>query len=266
MLLCSWGLTKRSPDSQSGTVRRGRGRFWHDALVRCSRLQRAAPIGRLPFASLPLDPFSPSAVVPIGLSPPLTLLFLLGLTFPLYFPFPFLGLSLHRPWCPSVSHHSFPFRGGGGGVLGLQTPTQPKQMLTQNSTDQKSNLNKRSPMEPNQPPPPSPSDSIPYKRSVLPAEVWGMPCGHVLAVRHKSPSDVSLRTVDSGGQHEAPSCLRWPSLGLPTSTLHTPVGHQKRCCVGHLQRGNLCTVRALRATFRLCSPRRAPKQTPWKRP
>ena len=31
-------------------------------------------------------------------------------------------------------------------------------------------------------------------------------------------------------------------------------------------RGNLCTTRALRATFRLCSPRRAPKHTPWKRP
>ena len=30
--------------------------------------------------------------------------------------------------------------------------------------------------------------------------------------------------------------------------------------------GNLCTARALRATFRLCSPRRAPKHTPWKRP
>ena len=33
-----------------------------------------------------------------------------------------------------------------------------------------------------------------------------------------------------------------------------------------LPRGNLCTARALRATFRLCSPRRAPKQTPWERP
>ena len=29
---------------------------------------------------------------------------------------------------------------------------------------------------------------------------------------------------------------------------------------------NLCTARALHATFRLCSPRRAPKQTPWKHP
>ena len=33
-----------------------------------------------------------------------------------------------------------------------------------------------------------------------------------------------------------------------------------------LLRGNLCTACALRATFRLCSPRRAPKHTPWKRP
>ena len=32
------------------------------------------------------------------------------------------------------------------------------------------------------------------------------------------------------------------------------------------QRGNLCIVCALRATFRLCSPRRAPEHTPWKRP
>ena len=31
-------------------------------------------------------------------------------------------------------------------------------------------------------------------------------------------------------------------------------------------RGNLCTARALRATFRICSPGRAPKHTPWKRP
>ena len=34
---------------------------------------------------------------------PLTCLFLLALTFPLYFPFPFLGLSLRRPWCISLS-------------------------------------------------------------------------------------------------------------------------------------------------------------------
>ena len=37
-------------------------------------------------------------------------------------------------------------------------------------------------------------------------------------------------------------------------------------CDQHKQRGSLCTARALRATFGLCSPRRAPKHTPWKRP
>ena len=31
-------------------------------------------------------------------------------------------------------------------------------------------------------------------------------------------------------------------------------------------RGNVCPARARRATFTLCSPRRAPKHTPWKRP
>ena len=30
--------------------------------------------------------------------------------------------------------------------------------------------------------------------------------------------------------------------------------------------GKVCPARAWRATFRLCSPRRAPKHTPWKRP
>ena len=40
---------------------------------------------------------------------PMTFLFLLALSFFLYFPFLSLGLSLHRPWCPSASHHSFPF-------------------------------------------------------------------------------------------------------------------------------------------------------------
>ena len=34
----------------------------------------------------------------------------------------------------------------------------------------------------------------------------------------------------------------------------------------HCARTARCTTRALRGTFRLCSPRRAPKQTPWKRP
>ena len=64
-------------------------------------------------------------------------IFLLGLSFPLYFPFLFLGLSLCRPWCPSASNHFFPFfssgllhqrsprtftlsRGEGGGAVGGQ--------------------------------------------------------------------------------------------------------------------------------------------------
>ena len=66
---------------------------WHDASVYCSRLQRAAPIGRSPFAALPLDPFPPSAVVPIGLSPPCVL--------------------------PSSSLAQSYLRGGGGGLRGI---------------------------------------------------------------------------------------------------------------------------------------------------
>ena len=42
-------------------------------IVYCSHLQLAAPIGRSPFAALPLDPFPPQAVVPIDLSPPFVL-------------------------------------------------------------------------------------------------------------------------------------------------------------------------------------------------
>ena len=38
----------------------GEWEFWHGALVFCSRLQLAAPIGRSPFAALPLDPLDPS--------------------------------------------------------------------------------------------------------------------------------------------------------------------------------------------------------------
>ena len=44
---------------------------------------------------------------------PVTFLFLLARTFPLYFPFLSLGFSLHRPWYPSASHHSFPFHSLG---------------------------------------------------------------------------------------------------------------------------------------------------------
>ena len=46
------------------------------------------------------------------LATPVSLLFLLGLFFPLNFPFISRGLSLHRPWCPSASHAP----GGGGGA------------------------------------------------------------------------------------------------------------------------------------------------------
>ena len=46
------------------------GRGGHDAMVYCSHLQLAVTTGRSPVATLPLDPFPPEAVVPIGLSPP----------------------------------------------------------------------------------------------------------------------------------------------------------------------------------------------------
>ena len=64
---------------------------WHVALVYCSQLQLAGPIGRSPFAALPLDPFPPQAVVPIGLS---------------------LPCVLPLPPCPI-----FPSLGGGGGGI-----------------------------------------------------------------------------------------------------------------------------------------------------
>ena len=43
---------------------------WYDTLV-CFGLQLVAPSGRSPLTALPLNPFPPQAVVPIGLSPPL---------------------------------------------------------------------------------------------------------------------------------------------------------------------------------------------------
>ena len=52
----------------------------------------------------------------------------------------------------------------------------------------------------------------------------------------------------------------------PQAFLHTLRYHRKgKLCI-RCHRGNPCTARALRATFRLCSPRRAPRHTPWKRP
>ena len=44
---------------------------------------------------------------------PVTFLFPLALSFPLYFPFLSFGLSLHRPWCPSTSYHPFPLHSIG---------------------------------------------------------------------------------------------------------------------------------------------------------
>ena len=84
---------------RSGTPRCRGGGGWHVAFVYCSRLQRAAPIGRSPFAALPLDPFPLHAVVPIGLSPPCAL------------PSSLAYLSLST----SVSF-SLAFPSGGGGL------------------------------------------------------------------------------------------------------------------------------------------------------
>ena len=89
------------------------GGFGMTPLVCCSRLQRAAPSGRSPFAALPLDPFPPQAVVPIGLSPPSVLPLppwpilpsLLLFSFP--WAFPSIGRGVHRPL------NSFPFHSLG---------------------------------------------------------------------------------------------------------------------------------------------------------
>ena len=43
--------------SHNGHFGLGGGGGWHDATVYCCRLH--APIGRSPFAALPLDPFPP---------------------------------------------------------------------------------------------------------------------------------------------------------------------------------------------------------------
>ena len=51
-LVCGWGGFGKLP--------------W----VYCPRLRLAAPIGRSPFAALPLDPLPPHPVMLIGLSPP----------------------------------------------------------------------------------------------------------------------------------------------------------------------------------------------------
>ena len=69
---------------------------WYDARA-CYGLQMAAPIGRSPLTALPLNPLPP-----IGggahrpLTPPVPSLSLLGLSFPLYFPFLPLGTFCQR--------------------------------------------------------------------------------------------------------------------------------------------------------------------------
>ena len=52
---------------------------------------------------------------------------------------------------------------------------------------------------------------------------------------------------------------------LTMGILSMPMGESLHCARTARYTAR-CTTRALRATFRLCSPRRAPKQTPWNRP
>ena len=81
------------------------------ASVCCSRLQRAAPTGRSPFAAVPLDPFPPQAVVPIGLSPALC-------PFSSSLAYPDLPTSRSFP-CPFPAWAVVPIGlavGGGGGI------------------------------------------------------------------------------------------------------------------------------------------------------
>ena len=59
-----------------------------DTLV-CFGLQLAAPIDGSPLTALPLDPFPPQAVVPIGLSPPCVLPLPPCPILPALLPFPF---------------------------------------------------------------------------------------------------------------------------------------------------------------------------------
>ena len=67
---------------------------------------------------------------------PVSFLFLLVLSFPLYFLFLSLGLSLHRPWCLSASHHSFPVNSLGR--LCQRSPrTCPVSLLCVESTQRK---------------------------------------------------------------------------------------------------------------------------------
>ena len=47
---------------------------------------------------------------------------------------------------------------------------------------------------------------------------------------------------------------------------HSSLGHRQHYLDPGCHWGNPCTARALRATFRLCSPQRAPRHAPWKHP
>ena len=99
---------------------------WCDDLV-CSWWRLLADRHSLP---LPWTLFLHWRWCPSASQHPVTFLFLPALTVPLPCPFLSLGLSLHRPRCPSASHHSFQ---GGGGVpfrlRGAHRPPKPSQVL-----------------------------------------------------------------------------------------------------------------------------------------
>ena len=92
------------------------GGGWHVAMVYCSRLQVVVPIGRSPFAALPLNPLPPSAVVPLtALCPASSSLAYLSPSLSLSFPL--AGCANTAPGL-SLFHCSVKllcFRGSGGG-------------------------------------------------------------------------------------------------------------------------------------------------------
>ena len=106
---------------------------WHIAMVYCSHLQLAAPTGRSPFAPFPWTLSINWGWCPLALHHLVSFLFLLALSFPLYFPFLSLG---PWPWCPSASHPSFPFLSLGR--LCQRSPwTWPVSLLRVESTQRK---------------------------------------------------------------------------------------------------------------------------------
>ena len=149
-----------------------------------------------------------------------TFLFLLALSFRLYFPFLSLRFSLHRPWCPSAPHHSFPFLSLGR--LCQRSPrTCPVSLLCVESTQRK-------------------------------ATAWAVgqvhPSGHPKpAVRYLSPTaaygpwDVHLWSFPQRG-HITTSCLQIPVLSPPfgehiTCPLPFPLRPCCMCCVSFPTRG-----------------------------